>query len=68
MIDKEIFAKKKIEFEKGRIFANSFNQEEATELIRVYQEELERNKKELEDTQSIISDLKNKIDNSIDNM
>lgn len=63
MINKEIFDKKKIEFEKGRIFANSFNQEEATELIRVYQEELAKNKKDLEDTELIIADLKNKIGN-----
>lgn len=63
MIDREIFAKKKIEFEKGRIFANSFDQEEATELIRIYQDELERNKKDLEDTNIIIADLKNKMGN-----
>jgi hypothetical protein len=63
MIDKEIFAKKKIEFEKGRIFANSFDQEEATELIKIYQDELERNKKDLEDTNIIIADLKSKLGN-----
>lgn len=63
MFDKEIFEKKKIDFEKGKIFANSFNTEEANELIRIYQEELERNKKALEDTNLIISDLKNKIGN-----
>lgn len=63
MIDREIFTKKKIEFEKGRIFANSFDQEEATELIRIYQDELERNKKDLEDTNIIIADLKSKLGN-----
>jgi len=63
MIDNEIFAKKKFEFEKGRIFANSFNKEEATQLIKIYQDELEKNKKALEDTNTIIADLKNKIGN-----
>lgn len=63
MINKEIFEKKIIDFEKGRIFANSFNQEEALELIKRYQVELEKNKQDLENTNIIISDLKNKMDN-----
>ena len=63
MINKEIFDKKKIEFEKGRIFANSFDTEEANELIKIYQAELERNKKDLEDMNIVIEDLKNKIGN-----
>lgn len=64
MINEEIFAKKKIDFEKGRIFANSFNVEEAGELIKIYQQELEKNKKALEDTNIIINDLKTKIGNA----
>lgn len=64
MINEEIFAKKKIDFEKGRIFANSFNPEEAGELIKIYQQELEKNKKALEDTNIIINDLKTKIGNA----
>ena len=63
MINEEIFTKKKIEFEKGRIFASSFDPEEANELIKIYQQELEKNKKDLEDTNNIINDLKNKIGN-----
>ncbi len=46
MINEEIFTKKKIEFEKGRIFASSFDPEEANELIKIYQQELEKNKKD----------------------
>ena len=63
MIDKINFEIKKNNFEKGKIFADSFNDEEAEELIKIYKEELERNKKDLEYTENAINNLKNKIGN-----
>lgn len=63
MIDKVDFEIKKNNFEKGRIFADSFNDEEAEELIKIYKDELEKNKKDLEYMQVAINNLKNKIDN-----